>query len=129
MKHFLLEVLLCILKISTIYACDICLKHFHGSLIAYQRHTAKCLSSQPPGKIVFNENDFAIFQIGETKMDLKQRIYIKSLCQITRLFNDPNKSIDDTELNRFSYYILCRRDPILSSFQVNNKNLNQSKFI
>jgi hypothetical protein len=62
-------------------------------------------------------------------MDLKQRIYIKSLCQIARLFIDSNKSIDDTKLNRFSYYILCRRDPILSSFQVDNKNLDQSKFI
>jgi hypothetical protein len=104
---------------STIYVCDLCLKHFHGSSMAFQRHTAKCLSTQPPGKLVFNENDLSIFEIGETKMNNEQRIYIKFLCRIARLFIDSNKSIDDTKLGRFSYYILCRRDPILSPFQVN----------
>ncbi|CAF2517305.1 unnamed protein product [Rotaria sp. Silwood2] len=104
-------------KTSTIYACDICLKHFHGSSIAFQRHTAKCLSIQPPGKLVYNENDLAIFQIGETKLNIEQRIYLKSLCRIARLFLDSNKSIDDTKIDRFTYYILCRRDPILSQCQ------------
>ncbi len=111
-------------KIPTIYACDICLKHFHGSSIAFQRHTSKCFCIQPPGKLVFEENDLAIFQIGETTMNIEQRIYIKSLCRITRLFIDSNKSIDDTKIDRFAYYILCRRDPILSQLQV-NKNLLQ----
>ncbi|CAF4642030.1 unnamed protein product [Rotaria socialis] len=104
-------------RISTIYACDICLKHFNGSSLAYQRHVAKCLLVQPPGKLVFSENDLAIFQIGNKNCTMEQRIYIKSLCRISRLFIDPKKSIDDTKLDRFIYYILCRRDPILSSCQ------------
>jgi hypothetical protein len=52
-------------------------------------------------------------------MTVLQRIYIKSLCRIVRLFMDPNKTIDDTNIDRFAYYILCRRDPILSQSQVN----------
>ncbi|CAF0992993.1 unnamed protein product [Rotaria sp. Silwood1] len=104
-------------KTSSIYACDICLKHFYGSSIAFQRHNAKCLSIQPPGKLVYKENDLAIFQIGETKLNIKQYIYIKSLCRIARLFINSNKSIDDTKIDRFTYYILCRRDPILSQCQ------------
>lgn len=102
-----------------IYACDICLKHFHGSLIAHQRHTAKCLSTQPPGKLVYNQDDLAIFEIGAKMMNTEQCIYIKSLCRIVRLFVDTNKIIDDTKIDRFDYYILCRKDPILSQFQVN----------
>ncbi|CAF1246888.1 unnamed protein product [Adineta steineri] len=103
--------------IPTIYACDICLKHFHGSSIAFQRHKSKCLCTQPPGKLVFSSDDLAIFQIGEVKMNIQQRIYIKSLCRITRLFIDSNKSVDDRKIDRFIYYILCRKDPILSQFQ------------
>jgi hypothetical protein len=52
-------------------------------------------------------------------MNMEQRIYMKSLCRIVRLFMDSNKSINDTKLDRFIYYILCRRDPILSQSQVN----------
>ncbi len=116
-------------KNSAIYACDICLKHFHGSLIAFQRHTAKCLYTQPPGKLVFNKDDLAIFEIGETNMNMEQRIYMKLLCRIVRLFIDSNKTIDDTKIDRFSYYILCRKDPILSQFQVNKICLNHKRLI
>ncbi|CAF1422857.1 unnamed protein product [Rotaria magnacalcarata] len=104
-------------RIFTIYACDICLKHFNGSSLAYQRHVAKCLRVQPPGKLVFSENDLAIFQIGNKNFTMEQRIYIKSLCRISRLFVDSKKNIDDTKIDRFIYYILCRRDPILSLCQ------------
>jgi hypothetical protein len=87
--------------------------------MAFQRHTAKCLYTQPPGKLVFSKDDLAIFQIGSTNMNMEQRIYVKSLCRIVRLFIDSTKNIDDTKIDRFIYYILCRRDPILSQSQVN----------
>ncbi|CAF1090438.1 unnamed protein product [Adineta ricciae] len=104
-------------KMSTIYACDSCLKHFFGSSIAYQRHLLKCLSSQPPGKLVYKENDLAIFEIGKTKMTMEQCIYIKSLHRITRLFLHSTRTVDDRNTDRFTYYILCRRDPILAQSQ------------
>lgn len=106
-------------KSSTVYVCDICLKHFPGSSVAFQRHTSKCLSTQPPGKLIFNEKDLSIFQIGSTtKFTMEQRIYLKSLCRIARLFLDSKRSIDDTKIDQFTYYILCRKDPILAPFQV-----------
>jgi hypothetical protein len=52
-------------------------------------------------------------------MTIEQRIYIKSLCRVARLFLDSSKSIDDTKSNQFVYYILCRRDPVLIQSQVN----------
>jgi hypothetical protein len=102
-----------------IYACDLCFKHFHGSSLAFQRHTAKCLSTQPPGKIVYKKDDLAIFQIGETNLTMEQRIYIKSLSRISRLFMNANQTLDEIKIDRFIYYILCRHDPILSTTQVN----------
>lgn len=107
---------------STIYACDSCLKHFSGSSIAYQRHLLKCLSSQPPGKLVYKENDLAIFEIGKTKMTMEQCIYIKSLHRITGLFLHSTRTVDDRNTDRFTYYILCRRDPILAQSQVDETN-------
>ncbi|UJR37880.1 hypothetical protein I4U23_030570 [Adineta vaga] len=104
-------------KISTIYACDLCLKHFYGSSIAYQRHVSKCFTIRPPGKLVYQQDDLAIFEIGETIMNMKQRLYVKSLYRITRLFLDSNKTIDDGNIDQFTYYILCQRDPRLSQSQ------------
>ena len=74
--------------------------------------------TQPPGKLVHEENDLAIFRIADTKINLAQRLYIRSLCRIARLFTDPNQSVDDRQIDRFAYYVLCRRDPILSQSQV-----------
>ena len=96
--------------------------------MAFQRHTSKCLFIQPPGKLVFNENNLSIFQIGDTKMTIEQRIYIKFLCRIARLFLKPTKSIDDTKIGQFSYYILCRKDPVLSPLQV-DQNIGRYEMI
>ena len=86
--------------------------------MASQRHASKCLSTRPPGSLVFTDNEFGIFQIGETSLNVEQRLYIKSLCRVVRLFLDPNRSVDDTKIDRFAYYILCRRDPLFSPSQV-----------
>ena len=88
--------------------------------MAAQRHASKCLSTQPPGQLVFHENDLAIFQIGETHMNITQRLYVKSLIRVARLFIDGNRSLDETKIDRFAYYILCRRDTVLSPSQVSN---------
>ena len=86
--------------------------------MSFQRHTAKCLCTQPPGKLIFNQENLAVFQINDIHFNLTQQIYLKSLCRLTRLFVDPNKTIDDSKIDRFAYYVLCRKDPILSSTQV-----------
>ncbi|CAF0800305.1 unnamed protein product [Rotaria sordida] len=105
-------------KIPIIYACDICLKHFHGSSIAFQRHTSKCLSIQPPGKLVYNENDLAIFEIGQTKLNIEQRIYIKSLCRIARLFIDSNKKIQFYQNVSFKWRIYAVVIIICQGFRI-----------
>ena len=94
------------------------MKYFPTSSIAYQRHIGKCLSIQPPGKAIFMKDNLAVFQINGIDLTLTQRLYLKSLCRMTRLFLDPIKTIDDSNIDRFAYYILCRQDPILSPTQV-----------
>jgi len=59
-----------------------------------------------------------VFQIGQTNLTFEQQNYMKFLFQLRRLFIDNEKTIDDTKLNQFVYYILCRKDPILSAIQV-----------
>lgn len=86
--------------------------------MSFQRHTAKCLCTQPPGKLIFKQKNLVVFQINGIHLNLKQRIYLKSLFHLTRLFVDLNKTIDDSKIDRFDYYILCRQDPILFSTQV-----------
>ena len=94
--------------------------------MSFQRHTAKCLCTQPPGKLIFNQENLAVFQINDIHFNLTQQIYLKSLCRLTRLFVDPNKTIDDSKIDRFAYYVLCRKDPILSSTQVSSINLHSN---
>lgn len=93
------------------------MKYFPTSAIAYQRHTGKCLSTQPPGKAIFMKDNLAIFQINGIDLTLTQRLYLNSLYRMTRLFL---KTTDDSNIDRFAYYILCRQDPILSPPQVNH---------
>lgn len=90
--------------------------------MASQRHASKCLLTRPPGRTVFDENDLAIFEIGEEKMTIQQRLYIESLNRLTRLFD---VSSIRTNPNDHSYYILCRRDPMISPFQVKTNNVNE----
>lgn len=93
--------------------------------MASQRHASKCLLTRPPGRIVFDENDLAIFEIGEEKVTMQQRLYIESLHRLTRLFD---VSSIRTDPNEHSYYILCRRDPMVSPFQVKRTTLmNESR--
>lgn len=94
------------------------MKYFPASSIAYQRHTGKCFSTQPPGKAIFLKDNLAIFQINGMNSTVTQRLYLKCLFRMTRLFLDPIQTIDDSNIDRFVYYILCRQDPILSPTQV-----------
>lgn len=72
----------------------------------------------PPGRLIFADEDLAVFCIGEKEMNQQQRIYVNCLLRIARFFLDPEKSIDDAATDRFVYYVLCRRDPVLHVSQV-----------
>lgn len=88
--------------------------------MAFQRHAAKCLCRHPPGQLVLSENDLGIFRIGGRQWTVPQRLYIQSLHRVARLFLDENQINDQNHIDEFVYYILCRRDPMLSPLQVND---------
>jgi len=85
---------------NVLYVCESCLEYFATEFVL-KRHQKKCLSTLPPGEVVYHDSDnLGVFRVeGST-----ERTFCQSLCLIGKMFLDHKTLYYDVE--PFLFYVV-----------------------
>lgn len=86
-----------------LYICNFCFKYTSCDK-SYNRHLSECIFMQPPGAIVYERADLAIFQVDGAC----NKLYCQNLSLLAKLFIDHKTQCYDVE--QFLFFILCCRN-------------------
>uniref|UniRef100_A0A0N5ATG5 Histone acetyltransferase n=1 Tax=Syphacia muris TaxID=451379 RepID=A0A0N5ATG5_9BILA len=87
---------------SILYICDHCLKYMMFDH-TYVRHRRDCRRIHPPGKEIYRDGLFALYEVHGNHV--KSKLYCQCLCYLAKLFIDQKTIFCD--LDSFMFYVLC----------------------
>ena len=86
---------------SIIYVCSKCFSYFSSKRI-HDVHLSLCKMKNPPGRVVYKENDLKIYEV----KGVDQLEYCHQLCLFSRAFLDHKTAYNNCQT--FLFYILMR---------------------
>lgn len=89
--------------IDLMFICERCLKYMKLRE-TYHIHFASCDHNGPPGKLIYLQDNLAVFELDGAQ----QKLYCQNLCLLAKLFLDHKTLYYD--VSPFMFYVLCEVD-------------------
>jgi len=92
-------------NLRRLYVCQYCLTYMKR-LSTYKRHLATCSCREPPGKLIYREDDLCVYEMDGKEQTHK--VYCQKLCLLAKLFLDHKTLFYD--VTPFFFYVVAKVD-------------------